>query len=39
LKEKTWLKIPSPYEAYIRVLSEYFDINIRDFITPSELTS
>jgi hypothetical protein len=38
LKNNTWLKIPTPYEAYIRVLKEYFDVNVRNFETPENLT-
>jgi hypothetical protein len=38
LEEQTWLHIPTPYEAYIRVLSEYFEIKINDFQSPEILT-
>jgi len=38
LTKETWLHIPTPYEAYIRVMSEYFDTKVDNFLSPEYLT-
>jgi hypothetical protein len=37
-KEETWLKIPSPYYCYIRLLKEYFIKKKNNLETPKSLT-
>ncbi|MBW7954428.1 helicase [Candidatus Gracilibacteria bacterium] len=39
-KEETWLKVPTPYYCYIRLLKEYFLNNKNKFLeTPESLTN
>jgi hypothetical protein len=39
-KEETWLKVPSPYYCYIRLLKEYFLNNkSKNLETPESLTA
>jgi hypothetical protein len=39
-KNETWLKIPSPYYCYLRLLKEYFlDGRKKDLETPESLTN
>jgi len=39
-KEETWLKVPTPYYCYIRLLKEYFLSNKGKHLeTPETLTA
>ena len=39
IEHDTWINIPSPFEAYLRVLYEYFHIKTHHFISPEDLTN
>jgi ERCC4-related helicase len=36
IKEKTWLQLPTPYECYIKMLHEYFEVN-EEVSTPHQI--